>query len=414
LIFDTMKTPTRKTPLRPSTKTVGQSAANQKSEIKNQKYRTVLLAVSGMSPAIITETVWALAQQQEPPIIPDEIRVITTRRGESDLTQELFTPLADWGNRDVWQTLRADLLAPGDGLLEFKPRQIFTINDSATGRSRELDDIRTEQENAAAAELILDEVRRLTANDDTRIIASLAGGRKTMGALLHAAISLLGRRQDRLTHILVNEPFDNPALRPKFYFPGQPGPTHQLPTPNGPPVQASGADARPQLAYVPFVPLHYLFKEYLGRLPGGFAELVRTASGVLDELTAPVHIELDPRQWKAAFDGSPVALSGRDIPFFHFLCERARSGQPPFATHKDAADAFVEFLKSWCESHDSVNLQFAGTDWRKNPPSAEDLRKRVGSLRSRVIEAGLGRLIPVLFPVRGALGFPPDRVRIEP
>jgi len=30
-----------------------------------------------------------------------------------------------------------------------------------------------------------------------------------MGALLYAALSLLGRPQDRLTHVLVNEPFDN-------------------------------------------------------------------------------------------------------------------------------------------------------------------------------------------------------------
>jgi hypothetical protein len=36
----------------------------------------VLLAVTGMSPAILTETIWALAQEN-PPILPDRIAVLT-------------------------------------------------------------------------------------------------------------------------------------------------------------------------------------------------------------------------------------------------------------------------------------------------------------------------------------------------
>src|SRR5205814_2260370 len=119
--------------------------------------------------------------------------------------------------------------------------------------------------NDAAAEMILDEVRRFTSNDDTRLIASIAGGRKTMGALLHAAMSLLGRRQDRLTHVLVNEPFDHPGLRPKFFFPGQPGTRHELRLPDGRLEVVPTAQARPELAEVPFAALHYLFREHLGR-----------------------------------------------------------------------------------------------------------------------------------------------------
>jgi len=388
--------------------TAGEPLADQRAEIKNQKCKTVLLVVSGMSPAIITETVWALAQGT-PSIIPDEVAVITTRRGEADLIRELFTSLPAWGSRDVWQTLRRALLTdPADPRLEFKPRRIFTINDPVTGRSRELDDIRTEAENSAAAELILDEVRRLTANDDTRVIASLAGGRKTMGALLHAAISLLGRPQDRLTHILVNEPLDNPLLRPKFYLPGQPGGDHELPRPDEPPLKVANKEARPQLAYVPFAPLHHVFREHLGRLPGTFAELIRTASGLVEELAQPVHIQFDRQNWTAVMEGVRVELTGRDIPFFDFLCH-----QDPFPSHKDAESPFAAFLGSWCPKHPAVNLAFGGTDWRKTPPSAEDLRKRLDSLRNRLRQEALGHLIPVLLPVRGALGFRPDRVRLD-
>ena len=42
--------------------------------------RTILLAGMGTSPAVLTETVWALAHQEQP-IVPDEIVVITTKLG---------------------------------------------------------------------------------------------------------------------------------------------------------------------------------------------------------------------------------------------------------------------------------------------------------------------------------------------
>ena len=39
--------------------------------------RTTLIAGMGTSPAVLTETVWALAHQAQP-VVPDEIVVITT------------------------------------------------------------------------------------------------------------------------------------------------------------------------------------------------------------------------------------------------------------------------------------------------------------------------------------------------
>jgi CRISPR-associated protein (TIGR02584 family) len=381
--------------------------------------KTVLLAVTGMSPAILTETVWALAN---PPagrekMVPDEIVVLTTTRGQADLERDLFTPRPEWDGRTVWQALRQEILglqAEVEPQLQFLPPVLLTSPEPSSGRARPLDDIRTFDENAAAAEQILDEVRRLTANDDVRLIASLAGGRKTMGALLHASVSLLGRRHDRLTHILVNEPFDQAGLQPKFFFPGQPGGDHQWRRPNGSTEAVRNAGAVLQLVDVPFAPLHYLFREHLGRLPGGFAELVRSALGLVEELSQSVTIEFDQAEWTVTFDGVPVSLSGRDIPFFSFLYERARTGHHPYPSHRDAYDDFLDFLAEWMAQHPFVTLQFGASDWRdpKQQPDIDHLRKRVDSLRTRLVDQGLGRLIPILFPLRGPLGFPPARVSI--
>ena len=45
------------------------------------KPQVVLLAVTGMTPAVLTETVWALARQ-DPPVIPDRVVVVTTKAQE--------------------------------------------------------------------------------------------------------------------------------------------------------------------------------------------------------------------------------------------------------------------------------------------------------------------------------------------
>lgn len=64
--------------------------------------KTILITVSGMSPAIITETVWALSRET-PAVIPDEVIVITTVPGRDGIERQLLSPRPDWGNLTVWE-----------------------------------------------------------------------------------------------------------------------------------------------------------------------------------------------------------------------------------------------------------------------------------------------------------------------
>ncbi len=378
---------------------------------------TILLSVTGMSPAVLTETVWALAREN-PPVVPDRVVVLTTTVGKQALERELLSPdkasgITRGAAPAVWTQLRRAVLGPDaerDPRLLLEPVRLITAPNRSTGCMDHLEDIRTPEENAAAAEFILDEVRRITANDDTRLIASLAGGRKTMSALVTAAMSLLGRRHDRLTHVLVNDPFDHPSLQPRFYFPADPPQSHRLGASTGLERVVSSAEATLQLADVPFVPLRYLFRDQLGRFAGGFLDLVATATDLVGELAQPVAIELDRGTWTARFDGEPVELTSRDIPFFEFLLERARAGHPPFTHHLAAEEPFNHFLDGWMLRHPGVNLEHSGSDWRKRKPEPEDYRKRLNSLRDRLRNAGLGRLVAQLLPPRGPVGFVLERV----
>lgn len=65
--------------------------------------RTILVAGMGTSPAVLTETVWALAHQKQP-VVPDEIVVITTKLGKESLRTAVMS-----GAPSVWERLKAAL-----------------------------------------------------------------------------------------------------------------------------------------------------------------------------------------------------------------------------------------------------------------------------------------------------------------
>ncbi len=284
--------------------------------------RTVLLAVTGMSPAILTETVWALAHEK-PSVIPDEVVVLTTTRGADDLRRLLLTPREDWGGRHVWETLRAAVLgrrATDDPRLQLAEPRIITLPDRRSGVRRPADDFRTAADNSDAADFILEEVRRHTENPDTRLVASIAGGRKTMGALLYGAVTLLGRETDRLTHVLVNEPYDTCR---DFFFPAQPVKT--VIAGHGEQARRVAAKAaRIELADIPFVPLRNRFAD-LGEKPGSFRHLVeRYSTDLKADAERPVRVGFDFESRKLTLDGVSFFMRCKAQAMLRFLVESGR------------------------------------------------------------------------------------------
>ncbi len=69
-------------------------------------YKNILITVTGMSPAIITETVYSLARES-PIMIPDKIIAITTTSGKACIVKELF-------ESNVWSQMLKDLKVPKD------------------------------------------------------------------------------------------------------------------------------------------------------------------------------------------------------------------------------------------------------------------------------------------------------------
>ena len=359
-----------------------------------------LIAVVGKSPAILTETVWALAKPDDEttPVLPDEVIAITTTDGETEITKQLLTRSADFGGQTVWQALRLALLGSGattDARLTLRTA-VIERSDPTTGLAVSLADIQDREQNLAAAEFILKQVRDQTSSKDRRLIASLAGGRKTMGALLHAAFSHLGRPQDRRTHILMDEPFDG-GRQPLFFYPEQPQQTLTS-RKDGKPYQAR--DAKLKLADVPFAPLRLRFPD-IADIPTRFRDLVQTYVDTFKrDVTKPAVIELWDEPPRAVVDGLSVELeSARQLTVIRFLLEANRKDW--LLKNQDEA---LEIFKAWhgyapqfnavrtalrptIEKLHAEKMKKPGPDWI-NGAVKEDIKRPLSFRRKKLERAG--------------------------
>ncbi|MDI6865433.1 MULTISPECIES: CRISPR-associated ring nuclease Csm6 [Thermodesulfovibrio] len=211
----------------------------------------ILLCVIGMTPQIITETIYALAKKK---INIEELHVITTLDGKRKLTETLI-------NKGILSQLIYEYNLPS---INFSEKSIYLIKNF---KNKPLSDIRTPLDNESAGELICKVVHKLTARKNTILHCSLAGGRKTMGFYLGAALQMYGRKDDKLYHVLVNEEFEN---LPEFFYPPAKSKEIIIKTKDGQFLKKSTSEVKIELAELPFLRLKELI-DFSGKT---FRELI--------------------------------------------------------------------------------------------------------------------------------------------
>jgi len=243
--------------------------------------RRILLCITGMTPQIVTETLYALAHQEER-FIPTEIHLITTSDGEKRINDTLL-------RKPQGELAAMSKDYPELGNLE-ECTKVHVIR-GADGAP--LPDIRTVEDNETAANFIVKEVAKYTGHENAALHVSIAGGRKTMGFLLGYAVSVFARPQDRLSHVLVSPPeFESPGLA--FYYP--PKKPRELALNSPPPKprelavkKVSTARAQITLAPIPLVRLRPGLPKDLLDGSKNYVETVRA----LDESLKPASITVD-------------------------------------------------------------------------------------------------------------------------
>ena len=283
----------------------------------HQYPRRILLTVTGLSPQVVTETLYALAIQQTPAFIPTEIHLVTTSEGAERARLALLSEKPGWFHR-----LRKDYALPP---IAFDPAHIHVVT---TADGEPLEDIRSPADNEYLADQISDLVREFTADDQSALHVSIAGGRKTMGFYLGYALSLFGRPQDRLSHVLVGEPYESSW---DFFYPTPY--SRVIVTRDNKLIDTR--HARIDLAEIPFVRLRQGLDEPLRSGSARFSEVVAAAQRALQ----PPELVIDRAGQCILAGGRQIALPPKQLALLGLFAERVLRGEGPLpAPAKEVPD----------------------------------------------------------------------------
>ncbi|WKN24012.1 CRISPR-associated ring nuclease Csm6 [Azotobacter vinelandii] len=302
--------------------------------------RRILIVVSGMSPQILTETLFALTQKRTPAFVPTEVHVLTTTSGASHAHLNLL-------GKAHFSRLCRDY---GLDASIFDETRIHSIQDRD---GNGLDDIRSVRDNETAADYITNFIRQHTADENAALHVSLAGGRKTMGYYAGYALSLYGREQDRLSHVLVTEGFEGHR---DFYYPTRE--SQPIDRDGKPTLDARDADVI--LAEIPFVRLRQDIPENLLKGHCSFGEAIDMAQRA--QQPHRLLIDLKNLEFKVG-DISLNKMGGKDLAFFVWLLQRHLEGKPPIEGrdlvdyNKELGDELTDLCERLQQRDESLKRQ---------------------------------------------------------
>lgn len=356
------------------------------------KKRQILVAGMGTSPAVLTNAVWALAHQREP-VVPDEIVVFITKNGKTLLKKELF-------DDGVWADMLKCLAREGvnvEGKLMFGETSIRSIPDA---KGNEIDDLRTGEDNLRAADFMLAQLRQYTEDSGVELHVSIAGGRKTMSALLFSCMTLLGRENDKVYHVLLPSEFEG-GTEPVFYFPKRAAKYKSRFTGKSYP----GAKVQGELFEVPFVRMRGWYQEKFKEIPPSYRTLISKVQKVAPPAVAYPEIEIDAWNGWVTLNGRQVSMSRTCFAMLLLL-----------ASGVDAKEHHKRLLAA----HNAPNA--AACDWLAsfqegslftNESDIEDIYKTMSNLRAKLKKAGFAD-VESLVPQRGrAVMFPLSRIKLR-
>jgi len=242
--------------------------------METKRYREILIFVAGTTPQIITETLYGLMVIEQPPVIPDEIYVLTTAAGQKKIDEELF------------KKGRLGALQKEYGLPEiaFDKDKLIVLRDF---KGQPLEDIREAEDNEAVGDLIADFIRKKAGDPASRLHCSLAGGRKTMSFYLGSALQLFGRPWDKLYHVLVSPEFE---AHPEFFYKPKRNQILDVKDGRGNTIRKLNTkEARISLAEIPFLSL----RNKLSLNGRSYRELIAESQREINSATVPLPLKVN-------------------------------------------------------------------------------------------------------------------------
>ena len=307
--------------------------------------RKILLSVTGMSPAVVTETLYALVTEKG--FIPTEIQVITTEQGKNKLLEALLG--IEGGRKERKGALQEFIEDYGEkygfSSIHFDESCIHIITDEC---GQNLPDIRTPKENEHAANSIVQLVGNLCQDEEMKLHVSIAGGRKTMGFFMGYALSLYGREQDSLSHVLVDSQYESLA---SFYYP-KPYP-HLINKNDG--TQIDAKDGKVMLAEIPWVRLGLGVPEDLKQQTISYSDSVKNAQALLD---MPSLTFLSPMEERGVMFGTKLLkLAPRGYALLLSLVLAKKQGWNVGTGNREEARTIATYLNIYSQMKNDVEME---------------------------------------------------------
>ncbi len=296
--------------------------------MENQQ-KTTLLSVTGLSPQVVTETLFALYQSGKP--MPDQIVILSTTEGAKRARLTLI--------QDKWlERFFHDyqLVMP-----EAENIRILEITDDS---GKALEDIRNNQDNEKTANCITETIRQLSSDEYTALHVSIAGGRKTMGFYAGYALSLYGRPQDRLSHVLVSANFES---HPQFFYPTPYSKVIYANDKNSTPLDTKQAEVA--LAYIAFVRLRGGLDKQLLTGKSSFSASVQRAQQSL----VPARLIINLKQKTLTANKQVIKLKPVDMAFYYWLIQNQLKQNPVHCPADGAPEK--HYAKDFIHCYQQIN-----------------------------------------------------------
>ena len=269
--------------------------------------KNILLISSGLSPQVITESLYYFNHSKNP-IKIDEVHVITDSIGSKLIKNNLFTG-PGWFHQYL-KDYEIDKNA-----ITFNMGNVHILLDQ---NGIPLKDLLTVEDNSAAVSQIFNIVEKLTEDSNNRIIANIAGGRKTMSVILGQAMQFYANQHDLLTHVIIEEKY----LRLIDFF--YPPPNEIEKNINGKNVDLS--KIKIFVNELPFVRLKPVLGNLLTHIKGkNLYDLVSIAQKHLSELLKPISIKFR-NDSKIDINQHTIILQKKDLAVYRSFLSLIENG----------------------------------------------------------------------------------------
>jgi CRISPR-associated protein (TIGR02584 family) len=272
----------------------------------NKKH--ILVAIAGNTTQIVTETLYALMIQHKPSVPISDVYLMTTTHGK----EIAWNTLGGEGGA-IARFYQSYKLGP----IAFTKNKHILVFKNADGSL--MQDVRTTEDNRVLQSQMLGHIQRFTSDPKLVLHCLVGGGRRTMTANMMLALTVFGREQDSLTHVLVDEEFET---NPTFFFPPKEKKIIGV-FRNGKLDVADASKAKIDLAEIPIARLRDLYGRKINNLKTDINKLLDIAQTQIEiSQSMPEQLIIDLRNGTASWGNEEINLGGFNLALFIYYALR--------------------------------------------------------------------------------------------